>query len=642
MEEVKNDIKHGTQCDLMKKAIAVWQDYSDVKRQPYRAKAKACKAIYDQAFLTDSCFRAMDRDVAQMLTDQAIQQIALEPKSDKLPLCQRLRPPPNDPSRKHFLVAYNETILAIEKSVWENENAPGHADMAPMVKKLIDMADRDLKLGPYSVIYKSKLPRGTKDKRYYYSVRPFYWPLEDCPDDVKALVTKGKLFVDDSGFVHREGVRVDGSMIAGPNADYYDRTTAWNLVDNVTTLALAWHFTGDTKYSDYAAKLVNIYLLDPITSMYPSMDYSQDGDHMGLIDLKDFYYLTDAWTLLERSGSLSDAQVKDLQKWCAAMTTWAMKSEQGHFEAKSSNSHGVFVEESLLALALYAQEDDLVDVIRSRLHFRLSKPYPIGHFALDGSQPHESSKGAALHYITFALAGWIHAAQTNEAARKNSELPDSFESLLWVRHEGDENGEPVLAKAIRWLARWLPPKSSSYEVLTAPVKGMGIKFPFLQEEEFAFDRMLEIVQFGVGAYGARRVFGHKVTKNVQLALAYPKYGTKRASLSDYSSIDPYSGTKAWSAFGAFERNHAEVIAADLDPPIVVDNATAEADSSTVSSSLSSHHWIAVACTFGTVILGVGWFAYFLFKDTTSSSGGSSSRSRSSGSSLLASRSNDEL
>jgi hypothetical protein len=43
--------------------------------------------------------------------------------------------------------------------------------------------------------------------------------------------------------------------------------------------------------------------------------------------------------------------------------------------------------------------------------------------------------------------------------RAHSELPGSFASLWWAKHEGEtylDGAVPVLLKAIRWMAQFLP------------------------------------------------------------------------------------------------------------------------------------------------------------------------------------------
>ena len=47
------------------------------------------------------------------------------------------------------------------------------------------------------------------------------------------------------------------------------------MVDNVTTLALAWFFTDEDKYAKRAVQLVDVWFLDPKTAMYPTLKFAQ-------------------------------------------------------------------------------------------------------------------------------------------------------------------------------------------------------------------------------------------------------------------------------------------------------------------------------------------------------------------------------
>jgi Alginate lyase len=567
LDEVRHDISYINECELLHQAASFWMQYGPQERKIYRANATACKEAHTLAYLTNSCFRSAAREIAQNNTNHILESLSVAQRgikgktkaSTRPSLCQKVQDRStraDQPLRKHFLVVFNETTLAAEKATWTDSGSSGYDALKPLIDKLLRLADRGLGLGPYSVTNKKRRPRGVDDVHHYHSVRPFFWPIDDCPQDLKEDIKSGKVEADD-GYVRRDGVRLPGTIIGTEHDDNYDRAAAWYMVDNVTTLALAWHFTGDKKYSDYGATLVRTFFLDPMTGMYPSLDYAQDGDWMGLIDWKDFFYLTDAFTLLERSGSLSSVDVAELQTWCGVLAKWILRSSQGSEEAKSLNHFGVYVDQTLLALAIYARDDQLVDVVRSRLRYRLTKPFPLGHFGLRlGAQLHEIGRATALHYITFNLLGWVHLALMCEAIKNNDVLLQSMESLIWLRHEGDPDGDPVLMKAIRWLSQWLPPATSHYETLAMPVKGMHVEFPYEQENEFAFDVMLEVVQFGVGVYGAKRLFGDFPSPEITIALAYPKYSVDRASMGDFSSVYPDSGSRAWSALGVYQRKIA--------------------------------------------------------------------------------------
>ena len=85
-------------------------------------------------------------------------------------------------------------------------------------------------------------------------------------------------------------------------------------------------------------------------------------------------------TLLERSGQFTEADVYEMQVWCAKLARWYMQSGQGHEEGYAFNNHGLYFDLSVLALAVYAKVDDIVDTTRSRLHYRLAKLAPDGQF----------------------------------------------------------------------------------------------------------------------------------------------------------------------------------------------------------------------------------------------------------------------
>ena len=52
------------------------------------------------------------------------------------------------------------------------------------------------------------------------------------------------------------------------------------MVDNVTTLALAWYYTEDIRYAKQGAFLAREYFLGP-QGMYPTLEFAQDGDRTG-------------------------------------------------------------------------------------------------------------------------------------------------------------------------------------------------------------------------------------------------------------------------------------------------------------------------------------------------------------------------
>lgn len=553
LKETRNSIEHGTECDLIRKGVALWKKRSDSQRFPYTAKSAKCKSDYATLVLADSCFRAQDREIAQIETAKNIEAMkkTYKPNGEKT-LCQRLRPPPNDPSRKHYLTVFDEQTMKEEKVLYQQKDA----GISPVLDNLVQKANKAMTLGPYSVTQKTNSPKKTNDKKFYYSVRPYYWPVEELPPDVAEQVKLGQVKVDSGGFVHRDGHRVRGTVIGGDGQERFDRSQAWFIVDNVTTLALAWYYTGEIKYASKAANLTRVFFIDKKTGMYPSLLYAQDGDRTGLIDWKDFYYMLDALVLLEQSGEFKPADVKAMRIWCAQLAMWIMKSEQGRDEGNSLNNHGLYFDIQVLSLAIYAMHDDMIDESRTRLYYRLSRAPPLGHFDTNGSSPHEVARPTALHYVTFDLVGWVHAALLVEAVRKHSELPNSMQSLWWVRHQNRPTDEPVLAKAMVWINQYLPKDPHMYTEWTEPTPGMGVNFPYRMDDHFAYDRMLEIVHYGLQVYGSKRIFKDRDSENARTAQDYPLYSMDLGTFGEFSSVDPDSGTRAWPMLGIYKKRIA--------------------------------------------------------------------------------------
>lgn len=572
LQDNRDNIKHVyTECQLVDRAIELWKELTDVQRKQYRGKrAQVCKDDYHNIFLTESCFRSRDREIAQNDTAHAIEQIIKTKTStsgDKAKLlkagslCHRIRPPSSDPSRHHFLTVFDKATMDFERSEWDKRTSNLYHDLDPYLQVLVAKAKASLKSGSFSVTSKSRLPPKVTDKRFYFSPRPFHWDIKDLPSPQQYLVKKGKLETDEFGQVKLEGEMCPGSVVGDEGASFYDLSTSFYMMDNVTTLALAWYYTRESTYAQAAVKIVDTFFLDEKTGMLPTLQYAQNGEHSGIIEWKDIYFLIDAFTMLEESAVLSSSQVLKLQRWCTKLAVWLSSSQMGREEGRAFNHRGLYYDLITLSLATYAQDDNIADDARYRLAFRLSKTAPVGHFGLDGSQPNEVIRQDALHLMTLNLAGWIHAALLNEAISANDFLPRSMKSLWLVKHDAEKNdpkAKPVLLKAIRYLTQFLPVDAKNYgKVWKAGFKApaMTTKFPFGQSDDFNFDRMLEIIRNGIQVYGMNAVMGgsklSEAPPSVQAAISYPLYSTEISVLSARSSIPPSSGLRPWSALGLF-------------------------------------------------------------------------------------------
>jgi hypothetical protein len=436
-------------CDIIKKYAAVdWLKLKDSEMAKYRgAKAAACKAWMSQIYLTESCVRTELRTMAQEQVVSALEDIIRDKRNSSESLCLKISSAEKGHTKPHMLVVFDEDTLIAEREAWldPDQKSSKHKAIAPLILDLLDKADSGMKLGPYSVLDKAKPPVLDHERIMYRatdSVRPYFWPFYLVPKNLlEGLKLNSSKAVLADGMVHRDGLRVPGSIVGGPGEKYNDRSSAWYFMGNVSTLALAWFFTKQTKYAKYAVVLLDSYILSNETGMHPNLMFAQEGESSGLTDWKDLYFLLDAVVLLERSGAMSREQMKTMNHWCSQLKEWYLTSDEGISGAYRDNNHAMYFDLIVLALSVYTNDIENMDSTRSRLHFRLASPWPLGHYNDEGIPVHESQRPTALHYITFNLNGWIYNALIVDKLSKSNILPGAFPSLWDVKHySGQKQG----------------------------------------------------------------------------------------------------------------------------------------------------------------------------------------------------------
>ena len=145
----------------------------------------------------------------------------------------------------------------------------GDAELKPALADLVRLADAALSAGPFSVINKSATP-SSGDKRDYMSLAPYWWPDPAKPDGLP--------------YIRRDG-ETNPAIDEVPNHLDLERMTG-----AVETLALAYYYTADEKFSARAAVLLRAWFLDAKTGMLPNLQYAQaipginDGRGIGIIE----------------------------------------------------------------------------------------------------------------------------------------------------------------------------------------------------------------------------------------------------------------------------------------------------------------------------------------------------------------------
>ncbi|WP_327298713.1 MULTISPECIES: alginate lyase family protein [unclassified Streptomyces] len=265
------------------------------------------------------------------------------------------------------------------------------------VRELTATADSWLGQGPWTVTDKTK-PAPGGDPHDYLSQAPYWWPSQPktadnpwgCP------------------YVQRDGER-------NPEVDTgTDRPDLGKVFNSVTSLSLAWYYTGRKAYAEHAAEILRTWFVDPATRMNPDLDHGQfipckyDGRAIGIIDFSQQYTsVLDAiavldtgapgWTAGDRTG---------MSSWNKDFLGWLTGSDFGKEESAAENNHGTFMDMQVAGLALATGDRALArrTVLDAR-HKRID-----AQIAADGTQPQELARTRSWHYSTFDLVAYTRLA----------------------------------------------------------------------------------------------------------------------------------------------------------------------------------------------------------------------------------------
>jgi hypothetical protein len=258
--------------------------------------------------------------------------------------------------------------------------------------RLSDDAERALTAGPFSVTDKKRVPP-SGNRHDYMSLGPYWWP-----DSTK---TNGL------PYVRRDGQRNPEIQ------DDYDAPRLKRMTDAVSTLALAFYFTGHETYADHAARLLRVWFVDSATRMNPSLTYAQAipgitaGRGIGIIETRGLVRLLDAIALLEPSPSFTATDRREIREWMRAFLDWMLTSKNGRDEQAARNNHGSWYDAQTAALALFLGRPELTrQIVQSSKTRRVAV-----QVQPDGSQPFEQTRTRSFDYSVFNLEALMQLAE---------------------------------------------------------------------------------------------------------------------------------------------------------------------------------------------------------------------------------------
>lgn len=297
-----------------------------------------------------------------------------------------------------LLVCIFTASTADSQSIWEPTNLKkikqeiNQPAYRTAYRTLLDQANRALQQPDLSVMMKEKTAI-SGNKHDYYSQARYYWPDPNQPD--------GKPYISRDG-------------ISNPELNLLDRNRLGNMADNVTTLALAWYFSGDERYAQKATEQLRVWFLNEETRMNPHLKYAQvapghendEGRCFGIIDTYSFVEMLEAVQLLEKSPSFTQKDQKALKAWFSKLLNWILNSKQGLEESNQKNNHSTAHDAQAIAFALYTGNTKIAKKILENIpEKRIYK-----QIEPDGKQPEELWRTLAFGYSEYNLQHLIDIA----------------------------------------------------------------------------------------------------------------------------------------------------------------------------------------------------------------------------------------
>ncbi len=304
-------------------------------------------------------------------------------------------------SEAHSFMLLDLAALNELKAKYKN----GDEDLTARVEKLKESAEQALKGGPYSVTYKKATPP-SGDKHDYMTIGIYWWPNPD---------TKDKL----------PYIRKDGKVNPEVNNDTFDKLSYGKMSSAVQTLALAYFYTDNEDYANYAAKLLRVWYLDPSTRMNPNLNFGQavpglnNGRAEGIIETVNLINIIDSSILLNAtSKAFSGDDMVKFKAWVAEYLKWLQESDIGTDERNAKNNHGEWYDAQVVSYAMFTGQYDLAksiinDYTKSRIDSQIDA---------DGKLPREMSRTRSLHYPIYAMRAFLTVAILGEKLDMDTDL----------------------------------------------------------------------------------------------------------------------------------------------------------------------------------------------------------------------------
>jgi len=273
----------------------------------------------------------------------------------------------------------------IRKEAWTQDS----------VRRLRAEAEKRLKDGPWSVT--SDRPKGIEiDTHEYYSEAPDWWPDPLNPT---------------GPYIRHEG-QINPIRFAA------NHTALDAMCEAVFTLGTAAFLLDDPRYAQRAARIINVWFVNPKTRMNPSLDHARavpgvnTGAATGVLDGRAFIRAIQGMEFLAQTPSWDPKEQAAVRKWFGEYLQWLLHSANADEERRSGNNHASWWAAQTAAVATFVDDPA---ARQNTFAFYRDRIFP-WQIRANGSAPREEARTRSLTNSVFnleAFAMLCRVAQVN-------------------------------------------------------------------------------------------------------------------------------------------------------------------------------------------------------------------------------------
>ena len=216
------------------------------------------------------------------------------------------------------------------------------------------------------------------------------------------------------------------------------------MVDDVTTLSMAWFYTEQERYAKEATRIICEWFLEMDKDSGPSRFRTRnnriiyDPCDISIFDSRRYIEVLDAIYLIESSRAWNPMKTKRMKKWFSEYLEWLLSSEEGKITDGLKNHVGTWYKAMLASFGFFIHDKDLV---QETIHDAMDK-YLAFQIDTSGMQPIETSTSCSFNNSLSNLEAHFILAKIG-----------AWNQIDYWHH--DEDGKGSIKKAADYLFRYI-------------------------------------------------------------------------------------------------------------------------------------------------------------------------------------------